>query len=103
MVTEFEGKFLSSTRRDPAFIAYWKEATTAFRKHQGSDCHKQAIELAVLSKQVGCHQDVGELLSAAHLQEKTNRAMFLKVLGCIKFWHYKAYRLEEMDQKVKAI
>ena len=48
---------------------------------EASDCHKQAIEVSVVSNQVG--QDVGELLSAAHLQEKkTNRAMFLKLSGC---------------------
>ena len=88
MTTEHEGKFHGSTRRDAAFIArgytYWKEATAAFRKHQASDCHKQATELVVITRQVD--QDVGELLSAAHQQEKkTNRAMFLKVLGCIRF------------------
>ena len=79
MTTEHEGKFHGSMRRDPAFIArgytYWKEATAAFRKHQASDCHKQATELVVITRQVD--QDVGELLSAAHQQEKkTNRAMF---------------------------
>jgi hypothetical protein len=37
----------------------------------------------VLSHQV---QDVGELLNATHQKEKkTNRAMFMKVLRCIRF------------------
>ncbi len=48
MKAEKEGKLLASTRREPAFISkgftYWKEATTAFSKHQTSACHKEANE-----------------------------------------------------------
>ena len=88
MTAQHEGKFLASTKRDPAFVSrgytYWKEATTAFKKHQTSDCHKEAIEAIVsLPQQV---QDVGELLSRSYQEEKaTNRRMLLKIVRCIKF------------------
>ena len=43
---EQEGKFVVSRKRDPTFISksftYWKEATTAFKKHQESECHLEA-------------------------------------------------------------
>lgn len=88
MTAELEGKFLVSTRRDPAFVSFgfsnWKVATTAFRKHQASECHKEATEaLVALPKQV-C--DVGELLSVAHREEKAvNRRMLIKIIRTIKF------------------
>ena len=89
MTASHEGKFLASTKRDPAFISrgftYWKEATTAFKKHQASDCHREATEAVVLlPKQV--LGDVGELLSLAHQEDKANnRRMLLKVLRSIRF------------------
>ena len=88
MRADQEGKFLASTKRDAAFLSkgftYWKEATTAFHKHQSSQCHREANEaLIVLPKQT-C--DVGELLSREHQEEKaTNRRMLLKVLQNIRF------------------
>ena len=46
MRADHERKFLFSTKRDPAFLSkgfnYWKEATTAFKKHQESECHREA-------------------------------------------------------------
>ena len=53
-----EGKFLTSSKRDPAFLkrgfTYWKEATVAFKKHQASDCHREANEvIMLLPKTVG--------------------------------------------------
>ena len=43
MTAEFEKNFLSSTKRDPAFITtcytYWKEALTAFKRHVKCACH----------------------------------------------------------------
>ena len=89
MTAAHEGKFLVSTKRDPAFLSrgftYWKEATTAFKKHQASDCHREANEaLILLPKQV--HGDIGELLSQQHQEEKaTNRKMLLKILQNIRF------------------
>ena len=41
-------KFYSSKKCEPAFISkgytHWKEVTTAFKKHQTSDCHREAVE-----------------------------------------------------------
>ena len=38
------GPLLKSLKRDPAFnskgFTYWKDGTTAFKKHQTSDCHR---------------------------------------------------------------
>ena len=75
--------FLSSTKRDPAFITtcymYWKEALTAFKRHVKSPCHWEAIEaVETLPAQV---QDIGELLDASIQSEKAlNRLMFKKIL-----------------------
>ena len=83
-----EKKFLCSSKREPAFISkgftYWKEATTAFKKHEASDCHKEANEaVVVLPKQVG---DIGEVLSVEVREEKrNNHKIFLTVLQNISF------------------
>jgi len=88
MTADHDGKFLASTKREPAFVSrgftYWKAAKVAFKKHQSSDCHKEGTEAIVsLPEQV---RDVGELLSEAHREEKaTNRMMPLKILQCIWF------------------
>ena len=89
MRADHEGKFLASTKWDAAFLGrgftYWKEATSAFQKHQSSQCHREANEALIrIPKQV-CG-DVGELLNREHQEEKaTNRKMFLKVLQNIRF------------------
>ena len=48
MTAAYEGKLIASTKKDPAFLTkgftYWKEATTAFKKHEASQCHKEANE-----------------------------------------------------------
>ena len=64
-----EGKLLASTKHDPAFISsgytYWKEVTTAFKRHQASACHREANEaLIMLPQQI--RGDIGELLSQKH-------------------------------------
>ena len=67
-----EKKSIASTKRDPAFISkgftYWKEGPKAFKKHQGCDCHREAVKALVVLPQ--CTQDVGELQSAEHQAEK---------------------------------
>lgn len=88
MRCEAEKKFIASTKRDPAFISkgftYWKEGPKAFKKHQGCDCHREAVEALVVLPQ--CTQDVGELQSAVHQAEKArNREMLLLVLQNIRF------------------
>ena len=88
MSAEKGKKFLSSTKRDPAFITkgftYWKEGTSAFTKHSSSACHREAV-LAIQSLPAQV-QDVGEVLSSQHKKEKaTNREMFRKVLQNLRF------------------
>ena len=83
-----EGKFLSSTKRDPAFVSkgytYLKDATSAFQTHQQSHCHREAIEVIIVLPKVST--DVGELLSHEHHEEKEkNKKMFLRVLEGIMF------------------
>ena len=55
MRTVSEGKLLASTKCNPAFISsgytYWKEATTAFKRHQASACHREANEALVMLPQ----------------------------------------------------
>ncbi len=82
------GPLLKSSKRDPAFNAkgftYWQDGTTAFKKHQRSDCHREETEVLLLPKQV--LGDVGELLSQAHREEKAaNRRMFVIILQNIRF------------------
>ena len=89
MKANHEGKFLTSSKRDPAFISrgftYWKEATSAFKKHQASECHKEASEaLLLLPRQV--LGNVGEVLSIEYKEEKAiNRKVFLTILQNISF------------------
>ena len=52
MRCEAERKFLASTKREPAFVSkgftYWKEGPKAFKKHQESDCHREAVDALVV-------------------------------------------------------
>lgn len=89
MQASFEGKFLTSTKRDPSFITkgftYWKEATTAFRKHQQSECHKEATE-ALISLPKKIKGSIGEILNEEIKEEKEiNRKSFLIILQNISF------------------
>ena len=68
----YEGKLLASTKKNPAFLTkrftYWKEATTTVKKHEASQCHKEANKaMNLLLKQVG---DIGELLSKKHISDR---------------------------------
>ena len=65
-------------------FSYWKEGPEAFKKHQGSDCHHEAIDALVVLPR--CTKDVGDLLSSEHQAEKTqNRDMLLLILQNIRF------------------
>ena len=73
MRAEAERKFLASTKREPTFIktgfTYWKEGTAAFKKHEASSCHREAMQsLVILPSQV--QGDVLELLNSDHEKEK---------------------------------
>ena len=89
MQAEHEKKFLASRKREPAFISagytYWKEATTAFEKHQLSATHREAVEsLVLLPSQL--QGDIGEMCDRSHQEEKkNNRKMFIQILESLKF------------------
>ena len=96
MRASHEGKFLTSTKREPSFISkgftYWKERTTVFKKHQASDCHREATEALVeLPRQI--KGNIEEVLSNEVKQERAiNRRVFLAILENILFlacqgWH----------------
>ena len=88
MRCEAEKKFLASTKWGAEFIykgfTYWKEGPKAFKTHQGSDCHREAVNALVVLP--WCTKDVGELQSAEHQSEKAqNRKMLLLVLQNLRF------------------
>ncbi|XP_048731003.1 uncharacterized protein LOC125648123 isoform X3 [Ostrea edulis] len=82
-----EGK-ISNSKVGGSFISTsfsnWKDATSKFRKHQDSDFHKESVERKVkLPRET---KDIGEVLSAAHSEEKTrNRQQLLTILRNIRF------------------
>ena len=83
MRCETEKKFLASTRRDSPFISkwftYWKEGPKAYKKHQESECHREAVDALIILPH--CTMDVGEQASVQHQVEKAvNREMPLLVL-----------------------
>ena len=88
MTAAHEGKLLASSKKDAALLSkgytYWKEATTAFKKHQASQCHREANEaINQLPQQVG---DIGELFSHKHSDQKAeNRDMFYRILQNLRF------------------
>ena len=57
---------------DKAFIdcgyTNWKDALAAFKKHEGTICHKEAVDVIVTIPR--SHRDCGEMLSMAHAAEK---------------------------------
>ena len=78
----------SSKKREPAFISkgysYILEGSTTFRKHQTSDCHREAVEVLLVLPQ--CTKDIAELQSAEHAAQKTlNCHMFMIVLNNLRF------------------
>ena len=88
MTAAYEGKLIASTKKDPAFLTkgftYWKEATTAFKKHEASQCHEETNEaINLLPKQVS---DIGEMLSKKHSDQKAaNKEVFLRILQNLRF------------------
>ena len=90
MTAAYEGKLIASTKKDPAFLTkgftYWKEATTAFKKHEASQCHEETNEaINLLPKQVAMG-DIGEMLSKKHSDQKAaNKEVFLRILQNLRF------------------
>jgi len=82
MKCKHEKKFLSSNKPEPAFISkgytYWKEVTTAFKKHKTSDCHHEAVEILLVLPQYT--KDIADLQNVEHAVQKTHkRHMFIIV------------------------
>ena len=63
---------------------YWKGGPIAFKNHQRSNCHREAVEALVVLPR--CTKDVGELQSAVHQAENArNHEMLLLVLQIVRF------------------
>ena len=87
-VKALQSKRMTAKRVDPSFVqkgfSYWKDATIAFKKHESSECHKEAVQV-MISLPATCPH-VGEMLSSQHAQQKMeNRECLLKVLANLKF------------------
>ncbi|XP_052249555.1 zinc finger MYM-type protein 1-like [Dreissena polymorpha] len=79
---------IGNTKVDGSFISdgfsNWKAGTEKFRKHDESECHKEAVERLVTLP--ATTRDVGEMLSAGHDKEKAdNRKQLLQILRSIRF------------------
>ena len=79
---------MTTKRADPSFVkrgfSYWKDATIAFKKHESSDCHKEAVHVSFVLPQA--YPDIGEMLSSEHAQQKKqNRYCLLKIVSNFKF------------------
>ena len=86
--TADEQNKLRTKYKDSAFISRgfnnWKDGTVGFNKHEGSDCHKEAVQvMEVIPHKM---QNVGEQLCDIHASNKrVNRRMLLKILQNIMF------------------
>lgn len=76
-----------SSHYNPTFVeggfSNWKKALQRFANHEKSEMHREAImKLAAKSSRI----DVSGQLSKSHATEtRNNRAMFLKLLECIRY------------------
>ena len=62
-------KLLASKKKHPTFITGfidWKDATTAFQKHQCSKCHQETTEAALFCLPRQIQGDIGEMLNHEH-------------------------------------
>ena len=83
-----KSKLLFNSKTDPAFITTgfqsWKDALRGFSKHQGSNCHKEAMQKLVSVSDTSGHVD--ELFSSQIASDrKSNRENLLLILRSIKF------------------
>ena len=74
-------------------FTYWKEATTAFEKHQASATHHEAVEaLVLLPSQI--QGDIAEICDNQWRDEKnTKREMLMHILQNIRFLAWKGLPL----------
>ena len=62
----------------------WKDATTGFKNHVKSACHREAVEVLVTLP--ATTRDVGEHLSHEHaVQKVNNQQTLLQVLSSVRF------------------
>lgn len=81
-------KLLTAGCADGAFLTKgfqnWKDATVSFRKHEASECHREAVER--LLSLPAATEDVGELLSSRLTEDKrAARESFLKIVSALRF------------------
>ena len=84
-VVAFQQKKLKAENADSAFkTKNWKDAMGSFRSHEGSSCHKEAVEKLLTLP--ATTKDIGESQSSIVAEQKQcNRACFLKVLDSIRY------------------
>ena len=87
-ISAFKQRKLRSASADQAFISKgfqnWKNATSSFREHEQSSCHKEAVEMVITLP--ATHKDISECISsAAGEQRKENRSCFMKDMSSLKF------------------
>ena len=87
-VTSLQANKMNHKRADPAFVqrgfCYWKDATLAFKKHEKSDCHREAVQVSIVLPK-SC-EDVGDMLSSQYAQKKKhNRECLLRIISNLKF------------------
>ena len=83
--TAHEQNKLRTKYKDAAFISRgfnnWKDGTVGFTKHEGSECHKEAVQ--VIPHET---RNVGKQLCHIHASNKrVNRRMLLKILQNVMF------------------
>ena len=77
-IKSLQVKKMTTKRADPSFVkrgfSYWKDTTIAFKKHESSDCHKEAVHVSPQA-----YPDIGEMLHQ-NMHNKRNRTdiAFLK-------------------------
>ena len=87
MAANKEGK-ISNSKADGSFISIGfcnsKDGMAKFKKHQQSECHKEAVERHItLAQQT---KDIGDTLSTSYSNEKkNNRQQLLTILRNIRF------------------
>ena len=87
-VVALQSKKIKWQKGDPSFVSKgfstWKEATVAFKSHESSSCHREAMQMIVELPKTW--PDVGEMLSREHATEKgQNRDCLLKIISNLKF------------------
>ena len=93
---------------DKAFISAgfsnWKDAEVAFRNHEQTKCHKEAVQTVVVLPRG--YENCTELISSQHAADKViNRQMMQKLLSNIHYMAHKGLPLqgdgEEDDSKAQ--